>query len=338
MTTVIKNLRLAAYHKFNYAVIESWGVFPFRSHPEFAWKKEKKPIEEFIALRDAADECGIKIIPQFNIFGHASMSRDVSCKHAILDENPELAPLFEPAGWSFCLSSPATRRVVTDLVLELYDFYRRPAFFHLGCDEAYDFQTCADCAAQDSIALAGGYILYFHDLFAALGTRTIIWHDMLFDRKDPRWKDCVVVGDERTATLVDILPKDLILADWQYSPAPKGNPDHEWPTSLYLQEKGFDVAVCPWMDTQGMLDLCKMAVRRNLFGMIETTWHTAFNAPYYAMLTEAAICAWLGSRPENYPDRGIMAHHSRQVSQDMGGLTEYADFGNSDRQVFQDQA
>ena len=29
-----KQLRIAAYHKFNYAVIEPWGVFPFEKHPD----------------------------------------------------------------------------------------------------------------------------------------------------------------------------------------------------------------------------------------------------------------------------------------------------------------
>ena len=32
-----KNIRLAAYYKFNYAVIESWGMIRLDSHPEFCW-------------------------------------------------------------------------------------------------------------------------------------------------------------------------------------------------------------------------------------------------------------------------------------------------------------
>lgn len=36
LTELEKNIRLAAYHKFNYAVIEFWGTFPFQSHPELS--------------------------------------------------------------------------------------------------------------------------------------------------------------------------------------------------------------------------------------------------------------------------------------------------------------
>ncbi len=332
MTDIIKNLRLAAYHKFNYAIIESWGVFPHQSHPEFAWKTEQKTMEEFQALKDAAKECNIKLIPQFNIFGHATMARVCTAKHAILDENPELASLFEPAGWSFCLSNPETRQVITDLVTELYEFYDHPAYFHLGCDEAYDFQTCTACASADGARLIADHITYFRDFFAEKGARVFIWHDMLFKQGDPRWKNCIVCGDERTENLADLLPKDIIIADWQYNDPPGYAKDYEWATSLYLQEKGFSVAVCPWMSPLGLLPLCVMAAKRKMFGMIETTWHTVNGGAHDVMFLNSAVCAWLGAEPEFMPLPVSQARHIRQISQDMK-LTRYEEFGHSAKQI-----
>ncbi len=332
MTELIKNLRLAAYHKFNYAVIESWGVFPFQSHPEFAWKTEKKTLAEFQAVKDAAKECGIKLIPQFNIFGHASQARGCSAKHTILDENPELASLFEPAGWSFCLSSAAARRVITDLVTELYEFYDRPEYFHLGCDEAYDYQTCSECASTDCAALIADHISYFRNLFAEKGTRVFIWHDMLFRSGDPRWKGCVACGDERTEHLADLLPKDIIIADWQYSDPPDGKEGGEWATSLFLLEKGFSVAVCPWKNTLGMVHLCTMAAKRNMFGVIQTTWHTINTGSHTAMFLCGPVLAWLGYEPELLPLSVTNARHLRQIAQDMK-LNSYENFGHVAKQV-----
>ena len=40
-TDLEKWIRMAAYCKFNYAVLEPWGVFPYRSHPEFGWEEKK---------------------------------------------------------------------------------------------------------------------------------------------------------------------------------------------------------------------------------------------------------------------------------------------------------
>ena len=50
MPFIDKQIRLAAYHKFNYAIIEAWGVFPFISRPEFGWAAH---------LRDIGRDMGI---------------------------------------------------------------------------------------------------------------------------------------------------------------------------------------------------------------------------------------------------------------------------------------
>ena len=57
---------------------------------------------------------------------------------SVLNKHPEYAPLFEPDGWSWCLSNPAARRYIEDIVTELCDIFDEPEFFHIGCDEAYD--------------------------------------------------------------------------------------------------------------------------------------------------------------------------------------------------------
>lgn len=332
MWFVEKQIRLAAYHKFNYAVIESWGVFPFRSHPEFGWADRRKSREEFEHLRDAATECGITLIPQFNLFGHASMSRVGSAKHAVLDAHPELAPLFEPAGWSFCLSNPETRRVLADLATELHEFYGNPPYFHIGCDEAYDFQTCRECAQREPVELLNDHITFFRDCFAKRGARVMMWHDMLLDSGDPRWKECIVGGNARTVGLLDVLPKDVLIADWQYGVAPETNPRGEWPTSPFFQERGFDVTICPWMDRKGIRQAGAMAEKRKLFGLLETTWHTNCGHNFEPMFIDAALAAWNGGRFPDVPLQLALATHLREVGRDMG-LRAYEESGHTEIQI-----
>ncbi|MEA4862986.1 MAG: family 20 glycosylhydrolase [Victivallaceae bacterium] len=331
MWFVEKQLRLAAYHKFNFAIIEPWGVFPFESHPEFGWREKMKSREEFRRLLDVAAECRIVPIPQFNIFGHAGMARAGTGKHAVLDLNRGMEPLFEPAGWSFCLSNPETRRVLRDLVVELFTFFGRPSFFHIGCDEAYDFQTCRECAAADPVKLLSGHIGYFHELLGSMGARVIMWHDMLLEQGDPRWKDCTACGDARTAELYKVLPKNIVIADWQYFEAPKDNPDREWPTSLFFKEQGFDVAACCWMDRAAIGQLGAMAARHRLFGMIGTTWNTNSGYRFEPMFIDAPFAAWCGRIPEK-PMPLALAAHLRQIGWDMG-ITEYAQTGHTPLQI-----
>ena len=41
-----KMVRLASHYKFNYIVLEPWGVFPYKSHPEFAYADKKLDRDE----------------------------------------------------------------------------------------------------------------------------------------------------------------------------------------------------------------------------------------------------------------------------------------------------
>lgn len=340
MWVIEKQIRLAAYCKFNYAVIESWGVFPFRSHPEFCWKDKVKRRYEFRRLLDVAAEEGISLIPQLNILGHASASRISTGKHAVLDFNPALQPLFEPDGWCWCLTNPETRRVLTDLVTELYEFFDSPPYFHIGCDEADSIATCRDCRKRKTETLVLDHLGYFHDLMKEKGARAIMWHDMLLTIGDPRWRGYIVCGhkEQGLGELYKKLPKDIIIADWQYGNLPEENKNPEWPTSLFFKKAEFDVLTCPWMEPQGTLSLGKMAERETLFGLLGTTWHTCYADSFKNMFYHSACAAWGGNQERAgifsiSRERLSIARHLRQIGWDMN-LAEYEQTGDVEYQVF----
>ncbi len=328
-------IRMAAYCKFNYVILEAWGVFPFVSHPEVGWAEYKWSPETFKHLLNVANECGITIIPQMNLFGHAAFSRVGSAKHAVLDFHPEWETLYEPGGWTYCLSNMETRKILTDLVLELHDFFGRPEFFHIGCDESYDFQTCAKCAAAAPEKLFLDHLQYFRDLFAERHCRIIMWHDMLLMADDPRWKDCIAFGDDRTRGFLSRLPKDVVIADWQYAKAPESNPDHEFPTATYLKSCGYDVLLCPWMEESGIFQAGAQLERRKLFGLIQTTWNTAYQKDVVKMFTAGAAAAWLGAvEPIHFDDavHVAFARNLRHVHRDMN-VSCYLDTGHTNNQI-----
>ncbi len=328
-------IRMAAYFKFNYVILESWGVFPFASHPEVGWEEYKWPREKFRHLLDVAKECGITVIPQMNLFGHAAFSRVGSAKHAVLDFHPEWETLYEPGGWTYCLSNMETRRILTELVLELYEFFGKPEFFHIGCDESYDFQTCARCAAANPETLFLDHLQYFRNLFAERGARIIMWHDMLLMEDDPRWKDCIAFGDDRTRNILAKLPHDVVVADWQYAKAPAGNPDGEFPTATYLQSCGYDVLLCPWMEETGIFQAGAQVEKYRLFGLLQTTWNTAYQKDVVRMFAAGAAAAWVGrTEPFKFDDavNVAFARNLRHVHQDMK-ITDYLDTGHTNNQI-----
>ena len=101
----------------------------------------------------------------------------------------------------------------------------------------------------------------------------MIWHDMLIDRKDPRWKDFVAFGGADATAILERLPKSIIICDWQYSYGRMSEKRNEWPTMKYFEDKGFAVAGCPWMNYNAMKPMADFLASSGGFGMIETTWH-----------------------------------------------------------------
>lgn len=332
------NIRMAAYFKMNYAVIESWGALEYQSHPEFCWSDRALKPGEMKRLVKLGKELGITLIPQLNIFGHATAARSSAHKHALLDHHPEFAPLFEPDGWCWCLSNPETRKYLTDIVEELCDIFDNPPFFHLGCDEAEGAGTCSVCRRQDYTKLLEDHLLYFNGLLKKRNSRPMIWHDMFLDRDDRRWDNYIVNGNREYAELARKLPKDFVICDWQYGyPDEAGKlPEPTWATTKHFIKEGFDTLVSPWTNIAGIMGLGKVAEAEKGFGMLETTWHINRGNVCSAELNFGAWASWnpRGDAP-NRSHTGLnplFASCLRQVQQDMH-LSKYEDIGTTPYQV-----
>ena len=322
-------IRIAAYCKFNYAVIENWGVFKSERYPFMSVPDAPLTAAETRRLTAIADDLGITLIPQLNIFGHAALMRWRSGKHVALDRHPECQPLFEPFdGWNWCLSNPDARKVVQGLVEELHEAFGRPPFFHIGCDEA-DPPTCPVCrAAQPYATLVESHIKEVADLLRRRGARALMWHDMLLEKD--KWKPFCARGGVEDVKMVDSLPRDIVICDYYYEEA-----KNEYPTLDYFASKGYSVLTCPWRNEDGIVAQTAYARSKRMFGVLETVWQQ-FRGREFAMMIEAASCgAWGAGKPQNRFGRGPFATLWRQCGWDMG-LSDYSDMGLYDRQVTRD--
>ena len=75
VSTLERCIRLAGYYKMNTVVLETWGTFRSEKYPWWGWKDGAMTKAEIRRLKAIADDLGITLAPQFNVFGHASMSR-----------------------------------------------------------------------------------------------------------------------------------------------------------------------------------------------------------------------------------------------------------------------
>ncbi len=321
-------IRLAAYYKFNYVVLETWGVFPFDCAPFLCWPGKGIPKEELKRIITSANELGLTIIPQFNLMGHASGSRENGGKHVTLNTHPEYASLFEPDGWSWCLSNPETRKVLSDCVVEMHDFFNKPPYFHIGCDEARLFCSCRTCRKVGVHKLVRDHLLHFHSLLKERNAQPIMWHDMLLQKEDPRWNGYIVCGTRKDGleSLLDELPKDFIIDDWQYGyPEKDGNPP-DWSTSRFFKEKGFQVFVSPAGNLKGLKSLAELVANAPLEGILQTTW-SDLDKGMLTTFYKAAQAIWHGGQiPEKDTEFSFewapnamceMHHHLRQVENEM---------------------
>ena len=331
-TRIERAIRLAALMKFNYVVLECWGMYKSEKHPWWSWPDATLTRGEVRRLVGIARDLGVTLIPQINVFGHASLSRSCTIKHAVLDLQPQYEPLFEPGGWNWCLTNPETQRVLRELVAEMHEAFGNPHYFHLGCDEAQP-PGCPECRKSPYAELVARHIADLAAFVKARGAQAMIWHDMLLAKDDSRFDGFVKSGSKATAEMVDSLPKDIVICDWQYSYGDMNETRTEWPTFGYFKEKGFPVCACPWRNYNSMEPMADCIAKIGGFGMLETTWHHLRGGDWRNMYRFAAAAAW-GTPVVTAPTQfdTPFANALRFVGQDMK-VAEPEDTGDVEYQL-----
>jgi|LSQX01.3.fsa_nt_gb hypothetical protein len=300
-----KVIRLAGILKYSHIVIEPWGTIKLDSIPELSWKDAFSK-DEIRSLVKDANSMGMEVIPMINHLGHATMSRGCAGRHVVLDQNPQKALLFEPDGWSWCISNPVVRDLLKKVRSELIELCGKGSYFHLGCDEAGTYATCYECAKNDRIQLLADYINAISDDLSKQERRGIIWGDMLLDRSV--WSfpyEANSYPDNPVHTIINRLDKNLIIADWQYeikgekfsNKLEKDNPKEakvKLESSEYFIKNGFDVLTCPYQEYENIRALGLGASDVGALGMLNTTWHTLYD--HMAAVAYASVVAWSGKK------------------------------------------
>ena len=291
LTVIEKAIRLAGIMKYSHIILEFWGTLRYDCLKELSWPEHSWDKREIRRQVDIANRMGMEVIPMFNHLGHATQSRVMYGRHVVLDQNPALQNLFEPDGWTWCLSNPRTHRLLRMIREELMELCGPGGYFHLGCDEAYSFATCPKCRQKDGPKMLAAYLNGLTEELADRGRRPIIWGDALLD--STAWERPTIATsrpDQRTHLALPLLDRRIIMADWQYDIK---EPDA--PSAKYFIDQGFETVLCPWDGWNNIQALGTAADRLNAAGLMVTTWHHL--PEMLRTLDVGAEYAWRGANP-----------------------------------------
>ena len=280
-----KCVRSCAIAKFSHIILEFWGMLKYDCMKELSWPfaYSKEEIKEIV---NEANSLGIEIIPMFNHLGHASACREVNGKHVVLDQNPRYEYMFESYGWVWNFKRDDVYELLSKIRDELIDVCGEGSYFHIGCDEAYSFGH-DEKKALEMVA----YVNKISQDLKSKGRRGIIWHDMMLSEEE--FNGYVATSNKSVSDiLINNLDKDLLIADWQYTPH-----GETWRTSKKFVEHNFDVVCCPWDNRKNITEAVNTVTTNKLFGIIHTTWHTLFKG--FKEMIYAGVVSY-GTEKENY--------------------------------------
>lgn len=313
-------LRFAAALKYTHVIIEFWGMIKFDCMAELAWpfafsKDEIRPIIAEVR------ELGVEVVPMFNHWGHAALSRAIHGKHVILDQNPTLVMLFDEGGWCWKISEGRVRELLGKIREELMDLCGEGSYFHIGCDEADGY----DMSNPELMVGVCDFVNQIADDLERHGRRPIMWGDMMLYNYPHYNKDnkycCGAPSVECEKYVFEKLNKRIIIADWQY--LAKVEPVE---TSLTVKSYGYDCLVCPFSCGFAMTNATINTVAdHGLMGFIHTTWHTLSTGTPYVTMAAISGYAKLSS------DEKTVRNHAEISSADTlrkvlpaGGVYEHA--------------
>jgi hypothetical protein len=258
----------------NVLVLEVDYAFEFRSHPEL--RLTEKVITRAGARRlvEAARRHGIRVVPQFQSFGHQSWAKTtypLLTKYPLLDLTPGAFPGNEGI---YCREwdpiDPRVYEIVFALVDEIVDAFKADTL-HVGMDEVFLIGNDASPSTKGKDP-AEVYAKAVNDMYAHVvkkrGLQMIMWGDRLIDagRYDyGEWE----ASKNYTWPAVYMIPKDVVIADWHYEPR------DSYPSLSLFLDKGFRVLPTSWKDVEAgrrLIEEARGLDRPGLLGHLFTSW------------------------------------------------------------------
>ncbi|MFN3266615.1 MAG: glycoside hydrolase family 20 zincin-like fold domain-containing protein [Deinococcales bacterium] len=216
-------------------------------HPNGANKDEARRVAELIRTH------GMKAIPLIETPGHAQWFF-YNNQHRELVQDPESK---DP--YAYNTLDERVYQIILPILSEAVEVFK-PEFVHIGHDEvaARDrFPARPDGIALGLEKLFVDHVLRLYTHLKSLGVGTMIWHD-------------VAAGESFGAKIMPMLPKDIVVSYWNYSPA------EDYPLIDAIQKQGFRTLGSSWFAQNSPESMAQAVARVGAFGAIQTRWSGYF--------------------------------------------------------------
>lgn len=259
-------------------------LYQYKKRPELA-DAEGLTFADAKKIVEACKKNGIQIIPQVNLLGHQSWhstTLNLLKVYPEFDETPWVQ-MPEKYEWpnadglyckSYCPLHPEVHGVVFDLVDEICDVFEAKAY-HAGMDEVFYIgdSQCPRCQGKDKAVLFAGEVNKIRNHLAKSNRKLWIWGDRLINGYQTgmgMWE----ASENGTHTAIDMIAKDVVIADWHYERAEK--------SAVMFAMKGLDVVTCPWRkadtavqqlkDMQNFRAGSAPGLNERFKGIVHTSW------------------------------------------------------------------
>lgn len=282
--------RVLAPLKMNAIVLEV-GDTRWAFRPEIAPDWAIEP-EELRRIAEIAREHFIEVIPLLPTLGHCHWM--FRTPHLLdLAEDPE-----QP--YAYRVGDERTYAFIESILEEVLALFR-PRYVHLGHDEFTHRGRFPYRSAAQGLSVAEWFRRDIERLYGFLkgrGVRMMLWADMLL--RPGEANDAAHGGPPaNTASVRSSLPRDIVLCDWHYRPAPT------YPSVGLLSREGFQVLGCAWFEPLNVEAMARSVAEAGAWGLLQTTWtgyglnHRALYHHYHQLQAYvlAAEYAWSVGQP-----------------------------------------
>jgi hexosaminidase len=274
-----RQLRTMAAYKLNLHSFYMEHAFSSVEHPLIGPTGGSLTPAEIRELVAYAKSYHIELVPEQQTFGHLHKALKYE-KYNSLAETP-YGDVLSP-------QQEGTYKLIADWYRELDELFPG-RFFHIGADETFELGEGQSREAARSRGVGAVYFEHLnrvHDLLKSHNRKLMFWGDIALNHPD----------------LIGNIPKDLIVANWDYAPrenyASRIDP---------FKKAGLEQLVCPgvWGWNQifpfvdsastNIINFVRDGQAAGAIGMLNTTWdddgETLFEMSWYGIVL-AAAAAW----------------------------------------------
>ena len=276
MAYIKRQLRTFASFKLNVHSFYMEHTFASDEHPLIAPEGGSLTADEIRELVAYARSYHIELIPEQQTFGHLHKALKLE-KYNSLAETP-YGDVLSP-------QQEGSYKLIADWYRELDQLFPGQ-FFHIGADETFEL---GEGQSKEAATAKGVGAVYFdhldrvRELLKPYNRKLIFWGDIALNHPD-------LIGD---------IPKDLIVANWDYAPRERYNARIE-----PFKKAGLQQLVCPgiWSwnqifpniesSSKNIINFVRDGQTVGAIGMLNTSWdddgESLFEMSWYGVVLGAA--------------------------------------------------